>query len=118
MLRIEFRVQGDVCTLRLRGRFLTGSDSDYERAREALRQADTRKLIVDCRDLDYIDSTGLAFVMGLRNELAARGGALALLGPNRKVRGVLAITYLDRVLAVCDDHAQAIQALEPAMAMA
>jgi len=111
-MRIDFQSDGEVTIIRLEGRFAAGSDAEYIRAKEELSRASRRKVIVDCRDVPYLDSTALNFVVGLYTTVKGAGGRFALCGLNTRMREVLRITHLDTVMPVYVDREAALQALE------
>jgi anti-anti-sigma factor len=113
-MRIEFTVQNDLCILRLKGRFVTGSDVDYLRTRDALQNQGLRKVVADCREVPYIDSTGLTFVVGLYAAMKKSTGNFVLANANRRVRDVLGIAGLDGVIPIFENEQAAIAALKVA----
>lgn len=113
-MRIEFELQTDLCILHLKGRFVTGSDADLLRAREALQSIRSRKVVADCRDVPYIDSTGVSFLVALYKDLMNAGGGFALMNVNHRVREVLGITRLDGIIPVFESEAAAISGVRPA----
>ena len=57
-------------------------------------------VIIDVRDLGFIDSSGLSALIAARQRSNNRGTKLTLRGPSRAVTRVLAITGLDRVFDI------------------
>ena len=111
-MRIDFETAaGNVCIIRLEGRFATGSDAEYIRAKERLSQSALKKVIVDCAEVPYLDSTALNFLVGLYTTMTNAGGRLALCGLNHRMSEVLRITHLDRIIPVHPDRAAALEAL-------
>jgi anti-anti-sigma factor len=110
-MRIEFEETGDVCVVRLEGRFVTGSDAEYQRTRDRLNSSPYNKVIVDCGEVPYLDSTALNFLVGLYTSTTNRGGRLALCGLNERMSEVMRITRLDRVIPLYRDRAAALAAL-------
>jgi len=70
-MRIEFEIKDEFCVLRLRGRFATGSNAEYLQTRDELQKTGCRKVIADCREASYLDSTGIALVV-LQKTLGGR----------------------------------------------
>src|SRR6266849_5104816 len=103
---IEFEFTREVCTLRLKGRFATGVDAEYLNARaDELKATGYRKILADFRDVPYIDSTGVGFVVGLYSSFSRNSaGRFALANLNRRVRGVLDTTRLSTILSIFDDE--------------
>jgi anti-anti-sigma factor len=96
---VNVEQDGDVCILRLEGRFATGLDSEYLRGKiEELKDAQFQKIIADFRNVSYIDSTGIGFLIGVYTSVLNKKGQFALAGINHRVREVLQLTKLDGVL--------------------
>ena len=82
-------------------------------------------LIVDARDTTFIDSSGINALVRVRERTERLGGSIHLVAASRPVRRVLAITQLDRVIAVvssveealrCTDHPELMHTCEVAAA--
>src|SRR5438132_6781904 len=112
-MKVHFETAGDICTLRLEGRFATGQDSEYLRARtEELKKAGCRHIIADFSKVSYIDSTGIGFLIAIYTSVIRDcGGQLVLSAPNHRVRDVLDLTKLSSILKLFDDEAAARAAL-------
>jgi len=65
-------------------------------------------LVIDMSRLGFMDSTGLGVLIDIYRRLDGRGATVALAAPQPIVAKVLAISGLDRVLAVHTSLAQAI----------
>jgi anti-sigma B factor antagonist len=110
-MRIEFLVEGEVSIVRLEGRFVTGSDAEYLRARETLSKSGKKRVVVDCHDVPYLDSTALNFIVGLYTGVTNAGGKLAVCGVNPRMSEVLRITHLDEIIPVYADREAAMLAV-------
>lgn len=78
---------------------------DFSRSRElraALEElvAPQRKLIINLKDVSYLDSTALATLVACRRQLGEAGGKLRLCGLNQRVRGLIEMTQLHRVFEI------------------
>jgi len=111
---VDFENSGDICILRLRGRFATGQDTAYLRSRaEELKAAGCKKVLADFSDVSYIDSTGIGFLIGIYISVCKNPeGHFVLANPNHRVRGVLQLTRLATVIPIYADEESAKQALE------
>jgi len=111
---VEFDNQGDVCVLRLHGRFATGQDSAYLRSKtEEIKSSGCIKVLADFSQVDYIDSTGIGFLIGIYSSvLKAPNGQFVLASLNRRVREVLELTRLANIMSIYPDEATAFRALE------
>jgi len=110
-MRLEPQIHDEVCILRLKGRFATGSDAEFVSAQKYLQEAGVAKAVVDFKEVPYIDSTGLAFVVDLHKSLVNRGGQVFLAGANARVREVLRMTRIGEIIPLFDDVEEAEAAL-------
>jgi anti-anti-sigma factor len=110
---VEFEFRGDICVLRLQGRFATGQDSLYLHTKaEELKTAGSVKILVDFSDVDYVDSTGIGFLIGIYTSVTkSPNGQFALVNANRRVRDVLELTRLAQVIQMYPSEAAALAAL-------
>jgi anti-sigma B factor antagonist len=111
---VEFESRGDVCILRLHGRFATGQDSVYLRGRiEELKGLGASKVLADFSQVDYIDSTGMGFLIGIYTSVIKNpGGRFVLCNLNRRVREVLELTRLANVMSIYANEDAAMRALQ------
>ena len=57
--------------------------------------SDTSSLVMDFKDLKYIDSSGICLMAQLKKKYSAGSGKFALMGVSKEVMDVLRITALD-----------------------
>jgi len=119
---IEFDYRDDVCILRPRGRFVTGLDAAYLRSKtEEVRNSGCSKVLADFRDVPYVDSTGIGFLVGVYTTVTNAGGRFVIVGPHPRVREVLDLTRLSTVMPIAADEAAGMEflhAIEPAAQIA
>jgi stage II sporulation protein AA (anti-sigma F factor antagonist) len=110
---IELDHQDDVCILRLKGRLVSGTDPDYLRAKAAeIKSHSCNKVLADLRELLFIGSTGIGFLVGIYTSVTkSPGGRFVLVAPSRRVREVLDITRLSTVIPLVSDIASGLDAL-------
>ena len=111
---VEFECHDDVCVLRLHGRFATGQDSAYLRGRsEEIKKSGASKVLADFSQVDYIDSTGMGFLIGIYTSVIKNpNGKFVLCNLNRHVREVLELTRLANVMAIYANEEAAMRALQ------
>jgi anti-anti-sigma factor len=111
---VEFECNGNMCILRLHGRFATGQDSAYLRGRsEDIKKSGASKVLADFSQVDYIDSTGMGFLIGIYTSvIKLPGGQFVLCNLNRRVREVLELTRLANVMAIYANEEAAMRALQ------
>ena len=66
------------------------------------RDPAVRLLILDLRDLDFIESSGLGGMIAAYLKCRKRGAEVRLVGPVPAIMRVLEITQLDKLFRVCD----------------
>jgi anti-sigma B factor antagonist len=110
---VEFEQRGDVCFLRLHGRFVTGQDTAYLRAKtEEIKSGGYSKVLADFSQVSYIDSTGIGFLIGIYTSvLKNANGRFVLSSLNPRVRDVLELTRLANVIPIYSDERTAFEAL-------
>jgi anti-anti-sigma factor len=111
---VEFEFRGEICVIRLEGRFATGQDSLYLHTKaEELKASGCLKILVDFTRVDYVDSTGIGFLIGIYTSVKKSPlGQFALAGANRRVREVLELTRLAQVIQLYPNEAAALEALD------
>lgn len=80
--------------------------------REALlheAEEGTQNILVDLREVEFLDSSGLGVLVGVLKRMRERGGELALACSEGPVLKVLTITGLDRVFPIHEEPASAIR---------
>src|SRR6516164_2045035 len=104
---VDLEKRGGVCVLRLHGQFATGRDSAYLRAKtEEIKATGLAKVLADFSDVDYIDSTGIGFLIGLYTSiLKIDGGDFVLANVGKRVREVMELTRLASIIPIYADDA-------------
>ena len=126
MLEYKIRQSGDVTLIDLKGPITLGEALDHlddgggntaegarpvvigEIIRELLKGG-RHKILLNLKDVSYIDSSGIGELVGAFTSVQAQGGQLKLLNPVVKVVNVLRLTRLDHLFPVETDEAAAIQ---------
>jgi anti-sigma B factor antagonist len=107
-LTIEQITRGDVVILALGGRLsFRESDDVFDRVR-ALGVAGHSKVVLDLRNVSYVDSTGLGAIVGGYTSLTKQGGTLKLVNPNPRTVELLLMTQLNTLIEVFDDVRNAV----------
>lgn len=102
-LSVEVRVTAydGVTTVRLAGELDTYTVPDVRAAFTRLVVTPGTQVVVDLRDVSFIDSSGLGALIGLHHRLAAAGARLQLLSGGVASR-LLELTHLDQVIDVLE----------------
>jgi len=68
------------------------------------------RLIVNLRDVRYVDSSGIASLVEVLKEARGTGKRLVLYGLNKAVREVMQLTRLSKVFEIRETEEEALQA--------
>lgn len=117
---VEIERQEDVCVLRFKGRFLTGTDREYLCSKaDEVRQGNSDKVLADFQDVPYLDSTGIGFIVSLYTSVTKKpNGRFVLAAPNDRVRMALDVTGLSSIIPMVTDMAAAFDLLRERLAVA
>jgi anti-sigma B factor antagonist len=110
------RLVGGVTIVDLYGRIVLGEGSAGVRdlLRNLIKEGN-KKILLNLRDVDYIDSSGLGELVSAFTSMRSQGGQLKLLNLTRKVRALLQITKLLTVFDITDDEAISVKSFSPAI---
>ena len=84
-----------VTVLTLSGDYTADDTEHFRRAVGERRAAGVRDVLLDCENLEFIDSAGLESWLRLQESLGEAGGQVRLVRPDESVRRILQITGLD-----------------------
>src|ERR1700751_5835721 len=100
--------------LDLSGRLVVGPDtSDMRRIFDQLVAQNANRVILNLKDLEYIDSTGLGILGVCHAAIADLGGAMKLVHLSRRSAQLLILTKLSTVFEIYDDEQSAINSFFP-----
>ena len=68
-------------------------------------------LAVDLAKVDYLSSSGVAILVGLKRRVETKGGKIVIFHVQPIVRDLLAVMKLDRFFAISEDESKAIDSL-------
>jgi len=110
------RLVGGVTIVDLTGRIVLGEGSAGLRdlLRDLVREG-IKKILLNLRNVDYIDSSGLGELVSAFTSMRSQGGELKLLNLTKRVRALLQITKLLTVFDITDDEATSVKSFSPAI---
>ncbi len=108
-LEISERTAGEVNILSLKGRITLGMGTIVLNGRlQELIGEGRVKLLLECSEVESIDSQGISALVRSVITAAKRGGKVKMLRPSARLRSVLEVTRLIRVIETFDDEASAL----------
>ena len=87
-MKVEVKEIDGVLTGILKGRLDTAASEKCRDDLEELFDAQGRALALDCKDLEFISSSGLRIFLELLKNATRSGGTLKVLNPNDDVRNI------------------------------
>jgi len=110
------RLVGGVTIVDLSGRIVLGEGSAGVRdlVRNLIKEGN-KKILLNLRDVDYIDSSGLGELVNAFTIMRSQGGELKLLNLTKRVHALLQITKLLTVFDITDDEAISLKSFSPAI---
>ena len=116
-LKANVRRVGDVAIVDLTGRITLGEGSGLVRGTiKDLVISGEKNILVNLKDVTYLDSAGLGEVVGAYATVTNAGGSIKLLHPQAKVHDILQITKLYTVFSAFDDEMEALRSFAAAAA--
>lgn len=104
-MKFTLKVVGDVCVLKLDGKFMAAGDSFFlrEKIKNVLSMG-IQKLLIDMDSVPYIDSTGVGFLVSSHTSITQEGGSLKLLKVKPKILEVFKLMNLLKVFEFFEDE--------------
>lgn len=96
-------IDGDILTIVLRGDLDSASAPEFDRQIQGHLDAGRSKMIIDCRNLGYISSLGIASLVALQTKLRRRGGEVKLAAIFGPAMDVMRLVPLDKMLDIYGD---------------
>jgi anti-anti-sigma factor len=91
-MEIKIETQGNETVLKIIGRVDTATSAEFEKAIAPLLQSDMKMVIVDCKEFEYISSTGLRLFLTLQKNANGKGGKLIIREMNADIKSVFDMT--------------------------
>ena len=110
------RLVGGVTIVDLSGRIVAGDESAALRdlVRNLISEGN-KKILLNLRNVAYIDSSGLGELVSAFTSMRSGGGELKLLNLTKRVHNLLQITKLYTVFDITDDEATSIKSFSPSI---
>lgn len=98
-------VEDESCVvIGLAGSASLGSVDEMEKQFDRVVAASPNHVTLDLRQLRFISSLGMGLILSLAQRLRANGGTLRLINLQPRIREMFEMTYLTRVLDICESN--------------
>jgi anti-sigma B factor antagonist len=105
---------GDVAVVLIHGEHLDASIADEFKSDMTPIIEETHKIVLDMKELRFVDSAGLGAVLSCLRRLGDAGGDLKLCNLTKPVRASFEIARMHRVVEIADTELAAVKAFEAA----
>jgi anti-sigma B factor antagonist len=114
-IKAAVRQSGNVAIVDLSGRITLGEGSGLLRSTvKDLVTAGQTKILLNLKEVGYIDSAGLGEMVGSYASVTNQGGEIKLLNVQSKVDSLLQVTKLYTVFATYTDEGEAVRSFSKA----
>nr|WP_246455960.1 STAS domain-containing protein [Ruficoccus amylovorans] len=103
--------QDSINILSLQGRLDVSTSGSLDEKLTSLAEAGEVKVLVDCRELDYISSAGLRVLLSAAKQFKKQSGSIALATLNPNVKQVFEISGFTSIFPIYATREEALQAL-------
>ena len=110
-MEVIARVQDGICILTLNGRLDASSSSEFREKILQLIEDGTKKVILDCENLDYISSAGLRVVLEATKEIKRNEGKIMLCALQDYIKELFEVVQFDAFLPIGNTLEEAIKTI-------
>jgi anti-sigma B factor antagonist len=105
---IEREQRGELDVLHLDGSLDAYSFPRLESTLNGMREEQRNRVILDCRDLEYISSAALGALIGFARRARESSGDLKLAGLSPKIFNIVELLGFHKILEICPDEEAAV----------
>ncbi|MBM7865160.1 anti-sigma F factor antagonist [Heliobacterium gestii] len=104
---------GNALVVRLQGEIdLCAAEALRPRLDKEIERQKAKHLVFNLRSVEFIDSSGIGFILGRYKRVKAQGGKVALAGPNQSVRRIIELSGMYKLMEGYANEAEALRSLE------
>jgi anti-sigma B factor antagonist len=99
-MKIKIQQNGQEVVVMLQGELDTMATSQMSEELNRVTDLTDHKLVIDCKDLEYISSSGLRFFMQLKRNSEQRGGSIELRNLNEDVQEIFRLSGFHHIFNI------------------
>lgn len=99
-MKINIQRNGDEVVVALNGELDTVTTAQIGEELNRIIEMASNQLIIDCKDLEYISSSGLRFFMQLKRHSEQQNGTVTLINMNQDVKEVFRISGFHHIFNI------------------
>ncbi len=112
-MRIQSKEFGGITALYLQGKLMGGPDADtFRKTVYELLESGRKKLIVDLKGVNWVNSTGVGILISGYTTLRKSGGDMKLVHVSEKIQSILYVTKLNLIFECFDSEEEAIASFD------
>lgn len=97
-LKVDLKKDGELLFVDLQGDLDINSNREFKEKVNSVQGV--KKIIVNCENLSYIDSTGLGAFISIYKHIKEKGEKLVITGLKPHIKKIFLITDLDKVFEI------------------
>ncbi|MHB8171441.1 MAG: anti-sigma F factor antagonist [Thermincolia bacterium] len=111
-MQLEFQHVNNTLIVRVSGELdLAVSESFRNEVEGALERQDVQNLILNLKEVSFIDSSGLGVILGRYKRITQVGGNMAIAEAEPQVRRILELSGILRIMGVFETETAALDAV-------
>ncbi len=111
-MKVSFEQTGKVTVARVAGELdMLAAEAFRTQLDAVLEQELTRNLVLNFKEVDFIDSSGLGVLLGRYKKLSQAEGKMAIVAPQPQVKRILELSGIMRIMNIYPSEAEAIKKL-------
>lgn len=100
-MNLEFKEDGQELMIKLKGELdHHGADEIRDKVDEKIQSEKYSKITIDVGNLDFIDSSGIGFVIGRYKIMRTTNGVLEIANASKKVRKILDMSGIGKIINI------------------
>ena len=100
---IQVESQGDRRIVRIKNKITFEHCPDLQTRLDSLLEEDVREIVLDFKDVPFMDSSGIGEVLRLFKQMRDRKGSLVLINPNLKLRELFDMYRFRQFMKIVDE---------------
>ena len=94
----------DIPVMKLDGEIVFENSNELkEAAKDKLKEAGYKNLIMDFKEVSFVDSSGIGFILSLFKFLREEKGELVIANVNNKIKQSFEITKISQIIEIFDN---------------
>ncbi|MFH1665597.1 MAG: STAS domain-containing protein [Candidatus Omnitrophota bacterium] len=107
-MQINLEEKDGLSILRMNGDIDISTSPQLKKSFDKMLSGRDRKVVINLKDVHYVDSSGLATLVEIFKNLRVSGGKLKLTNLSAKVKGLFEITKLDKLFDILPEEKDAV----------